>query len=99
MKSRHLQTNALKFLKSKAGIQFDPAIVKLLEQHYPALEQMARRHTSEIEPLRTNLFIEHGVAPAAGFEDEAIARESSRPAGERSREKPPSPVPARMTAP
>jgi putative nucleotidyltransferase with HDIG domain len=58
---------AMAILKSKAGIQFDPAIVQLLEQHYPELETLARQRTSEMEPLRTDIFIERGAAPGAGF--------------------------------
>ncbi len=59
---------AMAIVKSRAGTQFDPEIVHLLEQHYPALEEMARRHSSEMEPLETNIFIERGAAPGAGFE-------------------------------
>jgi putative nucleotidyltransferase with HDIG domain len=60
---------AMAILKNKAGIQFDPAIVQLLEQHYPELERLARQRTSEMEPLRTDIFIERGAAPGAGFVD------------------------------
>jgi hypothetical protein len=43
--------------------------VQLLEQHYPELERLARQRTSEMEPLRTDIFIERGAAPGAGFVD------------------------------
>ena len=59
---------AMAIVKSKAGIQFDPAIVQLLETHYPALEKLARQRSSAMEPLKTNIFVERGAAPGAGFE-------------------------------
>jgi putative nucleotidyltransferase with HDIG domain len=70
---------AMKIIRSRSGIQFDPEIVDLLEAHYPALEKMARQHISEINPLETNIFIERGAAPGAGFEtdtDTAYALQS-----------------------
>jgi putative nucleotidyltransferase with HDIG domain len=58
---------AMALVKSKAGIQFDPKIVKLLEERYPELERLARQQTSEMEPLKTDIFVERGAAPGAGF--------------------------------
>lgn len=58
---------AMAMVKSKAGVQFDPAIVQLLETHYPELEKMARQQSSEMEPLQTDIFIQRGAAPGAGF--------------------------------
>jgi putative nucleotidyltransferase with HDIG domain len=60
--------DAMALVKSKAGIQFDPEIVSLLEERYPELEKLARQQTSEMEPLKTNIFVERGAAPGAGFE-------------------------------
>jgi putative nucleotidyltransferase with HDIG domain len=59
---------AMALMKSRAGTQFDPAIVQLLEIHYPQLEKLARQQSEEMEPLKTDLFIERGAAPGAGFE-------------------------------
>jgi putative nucleotidyltransferase with HDIG domain len=59
---------AMVLLKSKAGIQFDPAIVELLEAHYEDLEKLACQRSSEMQPLKTDLLIERGAAPGAGFE-------------------------------
>jgi putative methionine-R-sulfoxide reductase with GAF domain len=67
----------MEFVKSKASVQFDPAVVELLAEHYPRLEQMARKQIEEVEPLRTDLFIERGAAPGAGFEPAQQARNSS----------------------
>lgn len=58
---------AMAFVKNRAGIQFDPQVVKLLEERYLELEEMARQQIEEVEPLKTDLFIERGAAPGAGF--------------------------------
>jgi putative methionine-R-sulfoxide reductase with GAF domain len=64
---------AMAFMKSKAGSQFDPAIVRLLEEHYPRLERQARETTGEMTELDTDLRIERGAAPGAGFAQEGGA--------------------------
>ncbi|HUA92157.1 MAG TPA: HD domain-containing phosphohydrolase [Terracidiphilus sp.] len=71
---------AMAFVKSKAGTQFDPAVVQLLEERYLQLEAMARQQIQEMEPLKTDLFIERGAAPGAGFapEQESHASASAR---------------------
>jgi GAF domain-containing protein len=61
---------AMEFLKSRAGIQFDPQIVELLEKNYLALEEKAREQIGQIAPLKTNITIARGAAPGAGFEPE-----------------------------
>lgn len=61
---------AMAFVKSRAGIQFDPVVVRLLAEQYPRLEEMARQRIKEVEPLKTDLFIERGAAPGAGFAQE-----------------------------
>ncbi|MGB6725537.1 MAG: HD domain-containing phosphohydrolase [Terracidiphilus sp.] len=61
---------AMAFVKKRAGIQFDPQVVQLLNEHYPELEELARRQIEEVEPLKTDLFIERGAAPGAGFVSE-----------------------------
>jgi putative nucleotidyltransferase with HDIG domain/diguanylate cyclase (GGDEF)-like protein len=58
---------AMAFVKSKAGIQFDPQVVELLAERYQELEELARQQIEEVEPLKTDLFIERGAAPGAGF--------------------------------
>jgi len=61
---------AMAFVKARAGIQFDPQIVELLEKNYLELEERARQQIGEIEALKTNLTILRGAAPGAGFEPE-----------------------------
>ena len=59
---------AMGMVKSMAGKQLDPEIVKLLELHCEALEKRARQAIEEVAPLNTDHFIERGRAPGAGFE-------------------------------
>lgn len=57
-------------LKSKAGQQFDPEIVALLDQHYREFEAKARQQIDAIAPLETDMVVERGLAPGAGFAPE-----------------------------
>jgi diguanylate cyclase (GGDEF)-like protein/putative nucleotidyltransferase with HDIG domain len=70
---------AMAFVKDKAGIKFDPEVVRLLEERYQELEEMARQQIEEIEPLKTDLFIQRGEAPGNGFEPQSPA--SQQPEG------------------
>jgi putative nucleotidyltransferase with HDIG domain len=76
---------ALAYVKSKAGIEFDPAVIAILEDHYIDLEELAQRDSSSIAPLETSLTIARGSAPGAGFEqysvDAAVNKESSGTSG------------------
>ena len=64
---------AMEMVKSRAGIQFDPEIVALLEEHYFKLDALANQQIEEMPPLETELYIERGAAPGAGFEPEPVA--------------------------
>ena len=68
---------AMEFVKSRAGIQFDANVVKLLADRYLELEVLARRQIEEVEPLKTDLFIERGAAPGAGFAPEQNGQTAS----------------------
>lgn len=61
---------AMAMVKSRAGTQFDPAVVRLLEERYVELEALAHQHIDELAPLNTDLYIVRGAAPAAGFAPE-----------------------------
>jgi putative nucleotidyltransferase with HDIG domain len=69
---------AMAIVKGNAGIQFDPEIVSLLDEHYPHLEELARREIEDIAPLHTDVSVERGMAPGAGFEPEP-AQTSAEP--------------------
>ena len=71
---------ALAHVKSLAGIQFDPAVIKILEEHYGELEIMARASEHPLTPLRTELSIPRGAAPGAGFERNNDAARATREA-------------------
>ena len=60
--------DATEHIKKLSGKQFDPAVVKVLEENYVELEKLARSESQTIVPLQTNLPIAHGAAPGAGFE-------------------------------
>jgi putative nucleotidyltransferase with HDIG domain len=76
---------ALDFVKSKAGIEFDPAIVAVLENHLAEIEELARVGYDSIAPLDTAITVTRGAAPGAGFENysafEAFVERPSLPAG------------------
>jgi putative nucleotidyltransferase with HDIG domain len=71
---------AMAIVRSKAGIQFDPQIVDLLEWHHLDLEEKARQQFEEMVPLKTDLMIDRGAAPGAGFEPDSD-REEAEPVG------------------
>ena len=71
---------AMEFVRSKAGIQFDPEIVRLLGLNYLDLEEKAKRHIGEIEPLKTDPIVSRGDAPGAGLQMEKASRDSAEDA-------------------
>ena len=64
---------AMAYITSKAGTQFDPAVVSLLEAHYIELEKLARSDHGSLQALKTEISIARGAAPAAGFAEENAA--------------------------
>ena len=59
---------AMEIVSSEAGKSFDPRVVEVLTRRYSELEQMAAAQTWDKKRLSTDLKIERGLAPAAGFE-------------------------------
>ena len=55
---------AMAMVKSRAGIQFDPHIVDILEQRYVELEKLASKQSGTIEPLITDIAV---WRPATGM--------------------------------
>ena len=59
---------AMAQVASEAGTSFDPKIVAILQRRYIELEKMANEQPVEAIPkLSTDVKIERGAAPAAGF--------------------------------
>src|SRR5205807_8278912 len=63
---------AMKQVASEAGTSFDPKIVEVLQRRYIELEQLAREQPLQAPPkLSTDIKVERGLAPAAGFAESA----------------------------
>ena len=59
---------AMKQVVAESGTSFDPKIVEVLQRRYVELEQLAREQPLQAPPkLSTDIKIERGRAPAAGF--------------------------------
>src|SRR5579864_1445405 len=65
-------------LAAESGKSFDPRVVEVLQRRYQHLEEMALAKSAQYEnsPLSTEIKIERGEAPAAGFE-RATAKDSA----------------------
>jgi diguanylate cyclase (GGDEF)-like protein/putative nucleotidyltransferase with HDIG domain len=70
---------AMQRVVEESGKAFDPEIVTLLKGHFVELEELVRSQSGSVErqKLSTDLKIERGLAPAAGFEK----RKPSEPPG------------------
>ena len=59
---------AMAKVTAEAGISFDPDVVRILERRYVDLERLANEQPLTAPPkLSTDIRIERGAAPAAGF--------------------------------
>src|SRR4029077_20089528 len=62
---------------SEAGKSFDPQVVAILHRRYIELEKLANEQPLQAPPkLSTDIKVERGVAPAAGFEQSTEAASS-----------------------
>lgn len=63
---------AMEYVASLAGKEFDPKVVEVLKRRYVELEKMANaKAADESLSLSTDVKIDHGAAPAAGFQQQA----------------------------
>jgi len=62
---------AMEMVVEQSGKAFDPAVVELLQKRYVELEQLARSAQMETFTLSTDINVERGAAPDAGFEEAA----------------------------
>jgi len=65
---------AMRKIVAEAGVSFDPKVVSILQKRYVELEAMAQAQGGETAKLSTDVKVERGLEPAAGFES------SKRPA-------------------
>ena len=71
---------AMQKVVSESGISFDPKVVTVLHRRYVELESMAQAQQVEKAKLSTDLKIERGLAPAAGFEKtKGLATQTEKP--------------------
>ncbi|HEY5330915.1 MAG TPA: HD domain-containing phosphohydrolase [Acidobacteriaceae bacterium] len=62
---------AMEFVKGRAGSQFDPKVVAILEQRYVELEALAsNKKDDSLAPLNTEVTVLRGAAPGAGFQED-----------------------------
>jgi putative nucleotidyltransferase with HDIG domain len=66
--------DAMAKVASEAGTSFDPRVVAILQQRYVELERLANEQPLSTPPkLSTDIKIERGAAPAAGFAEAEAA--------------------------
>ncbi len=58
---------AMDYVTREAGKSFDPHVVAILRRRYRELETKAKAATGETVKLSSNVKVERGLAPAAGF--------------------------------
>jgi GAF domain-containing protein len=61
---------AIAIIRAESGKSFDPKIVEILERRYVEMDKLARE-SHRIAKLPTDVKVERGDAPAAGFEKTA----------------------------
>lgn len=73
---------ALDYVAANAGIRFDPAVVRVLAEHYREWEGKTGQETESIAPLKTDMPVPRGLAPAAGFASASEIEASEKQAAE-----------------
>src|SRR5258708_33756790 len=68
---------AMEMVAEQSGRSFDPRVVEVLQRRYVELEQLARGSQAEPFSLSTDIKIERGPAPAAGYEESSESRPKS----------------------
>ncbi len=80
---------AMAKVASEAGTSFDPKIVAILQRRYIELEKLANEQPLQAAPkLSTDVKVERGAAPDAGFAEapEALAISDAMNSGERTKQ-------------
>jgi diguanylate cyclase (GGDEF)-like protein/putative nucleotidyltransferase with HDIG domain len=68
---------AMAYVASLAGKEFDPRVVDVLKRRYIELERLARTQIASNPALSTDLRVDRGAAPAAGFEKQSLTPAAS----------------------
>ena len=69
---------AMAKVASEAGVAFDPRVVTILQRRYVEWEKLARLQPLQVPPkLSTDIKVERGLAPAAGFADSTEAPQAA----------------------
>jgi putative methionine-R-sulfoxide reductase with GAF domain len=68
---------AAKVIQAESGKSFDPRVAEILARRYVELEEMARAGRKTEKRLSTDVKIERGSAPAAGFESAKRTNDTS----------------------
>ncbi len=72
---------AMAKVASEAGAAFDPKVVDILQRRYVEWEKLARLQPAQTPPkLSTDVKVERGLAPDAGFADSAEDPKTASPA-------------------
>ena len=71
---------AMKVVEKESGKAFDPKVVEVLQRRYVELEQMAKSESAAEARLSTEVKVDRGDAPAAGFEGHATSPASTKEA-------------------
>jgi diguanylate cyclase (GGDEF)-like protein/putative nucleotidyltransferase with HDIG domain len=61
--------DAMQKIAAESGVSFDPQVVEVLRRRYVELESTAQANWVEKARLSTDLKVERGLEPAAGFEN------------------------------
>ena len=74
--------DAMQWVADQAGKAYDPKVVEVLKASYKELEEIVHTHslTPDRQKLSTGLKVEHGKAPANGFEAVTSAEPGSQAA-------------------
>jgi diguanylate cyclase (GGDEF)-like protein/putative nucleotidyltransferase with HDIG domain len=75
---------AMKVVIEQSGRQFDPKVVDILERRYIELERMAKSKSKEadVSKLSTDVKIDNGIQPAAGFEQSSLKDQAATANGD-----------------
>ena len=71
---------AMAKVAAEAGVSFDPRVVGILQRRYVELEKLAKEQPFQAPPkLSTDIKVERGLAPAAGFAESEKSFAQERP--------------------